>query len=420
MKKKIHNKFNYYTGKMENDLYKPEMKFLKESILGIIKSKTIILRQIALELYEDIKLENTVKRLRNHLNKDYMFEKLTQSHIESVKNRINNRDYLILDKTDINKDNAKELERLDKVRDGDKEKFVKGYWNLNLLRVSRNDNELTPLYSKLYSHVKETRSDNTEILNAFDMVDEYSDKDLIKVIDRAGDSRRIIEPFIRNDDKFIIRLNKRANPRHLYHNGSAKSFVEISKQLDLNTKLVTEKKKDGKLKKEHFKGGATRVKFINKDTHEPYDKDLWLVTMKRSKGGYSYFLLNVDLESSEEVVRECFQGYGLRWKIEEYHRHIKQEYNLEDIQLINFNNLQTMVTLLMISMYLVYTELSRISFHLLCREGPYESDDLEDFIYYKLGRQVAKILSTVTLRRMVYHKGKQRNSRQLRLDLSPS
>lgn len=38
-----------------------------------------------------------------------------------------------------------------------------------------------------------------------------------------------------------------------------------------------------------------------------------------------------------EVARWAFKGYGLRWKIEEYHRHIKQEYGLEDIQMKTFD-----------------------------------------------------------------------------------
>ena len=37
----------------------------------------------------------------------------------------------------------------------------------------------------------------------------------------------------------------------------------------------------------------------------------------------------------------AFKGYGFRWKIEEYHRHVKQEYNLEDIQIKTFTGLHS-------------------------------------------------------------------------------
>ena len=42
-----------------------------------------------------------------------------------------------------------------------------------------------------------------------------------------------------------------------------------------------------------------------------------------------------------EVAKWAFKGYGFRWKIEEYHRHVKQEYNLEAIQIKTFTGLQS-------------------------------------------------------------------------------
>jgi len=41
-----------------------------------------------------------------------------------------------------------------------------------------------------------------------------------------------------------------------------------------------------------------------------------------------------------EVSKWAFAGYGLRWKIEEYHRHIKLEYALEAIQIKTFTGIQ--------------------------------------------------------------------------------
>ena len=145
------------------------------------------------------------------------------------------------------------------------------------------------------------------------------------------------------------------------------------------------------------------------------DKDLWFVSMKNTDGGYSYQLLNVDIEERQEAIRECFQGYGYRWKIEEYHRHMKQEYELEEIKLMNFSALQNMTTLIMMAMYIVYTEIGRISLKVLCQAGPYRPEDLKGFIYYKLGREIAKILSNVSPRKIVYTNKKQENKRQLTL-----
>jgi len=71
--------------------------------------------------------------------------------------------------------------------------------------------------------------------------------------------------------------------------------------------------------------------------------DLWLVVTKRANGGYCWLLTRSPKESIVEVIKEAFTAYGFRWKIEEYHRHIKECYNLEDIQIKTFEGLQSML-----------------------------------------------------------------------------
>jgi len=71
--------------------------------------------------------------------------------------------------------------------------------------------------------------------------------------------------------------------------------------------------------------------------------DLWLVITKRANGGYCWLLTRSPKESIVEVIKEAFTAYGFRWKIEEYHRHIKECYNLEDIQIKTFKGLQSML-----------------------------------------------------------------------------
>ena len=55
------------------------------------------------------------------------------------------------------------------------------------------------------------------------------------------------------------------------------------------------------------------------------DKDV----TKRENGGYCWLLTRSPKENIIDVIKEAFTAYGFRWKIEEYHRHIKSCYNLE-------------------------------------------------------------------------------------------
>jgi len=70
---------------------------------------------------------------------------------------------------------------------------------------------------------------------------------------------------------------------------------------------------------------------------DPDTIELWLVVArytpkhKGAKDGFFYFLCdfpNQDL-SLETIAQKALQMYRMRWKIEEMHKHIKQEYGWE-------------------------------------------------------------------------------------------
>src|SRR5699024_2728564 len=96
---------------------------------------------------------------------------------------------------------------------------------------------------------------------------------------------------------------------------------------------------------------ATQVSFEAKSkTHQA-----WLVVSRNKKhGGLCYLLVKSNKTTAIEVAHWAFDGYGKRWKIEEYHRHIKQSYRLEDIQMRTFNGLQSLLAILSVAMYIIY------------------------------------------------------------------
>jgi len=85
---------------------------------------------------------------------------------------------------------------------------------------------------------------------------------------------------------------------------------------------------------------------------------LWCVVTKRTNGGYCWLLTRSPKESIVEVIKEAFTAYCFIWKIEECHRHIKECYNLEDIQIKTFEGLKSMLAILTIAMSIIYSLLS--------------------------------------------------------------
>lgn len=85
--------------------------------------------------------------------------------------------------------------------------------------------------------------------------------------------------------------------------------------------------------------------------------------------GPCYPLVKSELPTAMEVAKWAFRGYGLRWKIEGYHRHVKQEYKLGDIQMKTFDGLQSMLAVLTVAMFMIYKKIRSIHFNLLLDAG---------------------------------------------------
>ena len=124
---------------------------------------------------------------------------------------------------------------------------------------------------------------------------------------------------------------------------------------------------------------------------------------KRKNGGYCWLLTRSPKENIVDVIKEAFTAYGFRWKIEEYHRHIKNCYNLEDIQIKTFEGLQSMLAILTITMSIIYSSLSSLHIKLILQSGIKTMNkekmyELHNFIYYKVSIIIKVLLANMTPR----------------------
>ena len=395
---KLQTKFNYYLKKMSENITKPESRFVHETVLGVLKGQTVTMNKIAIHIQDSVRLKKTLERFRRHFQKHGFWKRLIESHIQSVKSKINKNDYAILDISDIQKKYSRMMEGLARVHDGSTKSIGLGYWLMNIIRINQTGEQITPLYNKLYSFEVDTQSENSEILEGIYTVMKHVGKQLTWVIDRGGDRTKLIVPLLRKRLKFIIRsLGK----RKLIYRGKARSIKWISRKVNLQYRLEAQKIKKNRIRKEVYYAGAVPVLFINEYTGLPFPNELWLVVIKGEGKGYSWYIVSTDKKTEREVVEESFRGYGYRWKIEEYHRHIKNQFHLEDIQIRKFEGLRTMLSILTIAMYLIYTEISSLHNQLLLCSPiktieKYKLHEILGFIYYKIGLIVKILLAAVT------------------------
>ena len=123
------------------------------------------------------------------------------------------------------------------------------------------------------------------------------------------------------------------------------------------------------------------------------------MVVKYQRGGYSWYLLSkADCISEHDAVGTVFEGYPLRWKIEELHRQIKQDYNLESIRLQRYEALKTMNALLWMALSFLYTRLESLALDIIFEPelglvNRKRLGDLLRFVYYKLALAVKRILA---------------------------
>lgn len=388
--KQIQNKVSGYFCKFSNYMTKPESRCIREMTTGILKTGTVLVNKIASGINDDISLSQTTKRFRNHYNKLGFFKKLFRGHIESVKGKIHHGDYILYDGSDIQKKYAKFMDGLDYVKDGDKGGIGLGYWLMDVLHFGK-DQTMTPLVNKLYSFDHGAKSENKEVIEAIEEVNSIIEKDVTHIFDRGMD-RPICRDFIIAQEKnFILRLNSKTK---LTYKGEELSVNAISKKVPLFMELSATRIQKSKKKLLKYDCGAIKVKYqINGKLY-----DLWLVVTKRKGGGYCWLLTHSPKETIVDIIGEAFKAYGFRWKIEEYHRHIKSCYALEDIQIKTFEGLQSMLAILTIAMSLIYRSISSLHQNLILYSGiktmnKEKSYELFNFIYYKISTIVKMLLA---------------------------
>lgn len=413
--KQVQNKLSRYFLKLEDQLTKPEARCVREMTTGILKSGTVLVNKIATGICDTISLSQTTKRFRNHYNKEGFFMKLFRGHISSVKSKICHGDYILFDGSDIQKKYARMMDGLDYVKDGDKGTIGLGYWLMNVVHFSK-DQEMTPLYNKLYSFDRGAKSENKEVLEAMNEIGAIIDKDVTKIFDRGMDRPICRDLIISNEGNFNLRLKKTTK---LVYKGEEMAVNKISRKVPLFVKLRATRIQKSKKHQLVYECGAIKVQYkIKKKVY-----DLWLVVTKRTNGGYCWLLTRSPKENIVEVIKEAFTAYGFRWKIEEYHRHIKECYNLEDIQIKTFEGLQSMLAILTIAMSIIYSSLSSLHTRLLLESGVKTLNkermyELCNFIYYKISTIIKVLLADMTPRAFLPKSDSSPNDGQLSLSLN--
>ena len=113
-------------------------------------------------------------------------------------------------------------------------------------------------------------------------------------------------------------------------------------------------------------------------------------------------------------------GYGLRWRVEEYHRQIKQDYHLEQICLRKYKAIKNMGVIVMLAASFCARLPKNLVIRLLALTKQLPRNRLRDipsYPYYMIVAAVARTLEHAGKRRWKSLRIRKRDYFQLQLDL---
>ena len=388
----------------------PEVKNIGSLLHGMLKRHDVHVSELARSLGEKIAPKKTEERLHRTLRRESLGRRLLEATAAKNRAAIRAKRYCIIDLSDIQKPYATKMEGLGRVRDGDKshrDAAVIGnglYW---INGVMADVSGILPVYSEIYGLDHEGRehvSENTKILGITDLVQALH-PEAINVLDRGGDRSIIIDAFIVDGKLFVIRGQ---DQRSLRLHKDSKKLTNIE---DIAKKTRTSHAYKSLRNGEWFDVGIRRVYYGK--------TPLWLVVSRRRRGGLSWFLTNV-LETRGEIMDTVMEAYGLRWRVEEYHRQIKQDYGLEKICLRNYNAIKNMGALVALAASFCARLPEYLVIQMIAAAGLLPRKRLRDipsYPYYMLTAAVAWLLGQTQKQRLKPFRVRKRDYCQLSLAL---
>lgn len=327
-----------FSKKITIGLSKPDSKFLMDMLFGISASGSTLISEISRSLKEKIKLGYTIERLCNHLSSFDDGNIIMNNYFKECQNILGDKPIVLFDDSDISKIYGKKFEDLDDVIDGSsKEKSITpGYHVCEAVALTKMEKQPISLYSKIYSCKSSNFvSKNTYTMESIKTSEEVLNKGFIGVFDRGYDDNKIINYMSKNNE-FVIRMKDK---RVFLFKGKKKNCYEeaIKRKGKIRMTLLFDDNEEREVYISH-----TKVTL-------PYNKsDYELVIVYGLSDERPLILLtNLSIHSKEDVIK-VVRLYFSRWRIEEYFRAKKQEYNFENMRvrtLKSMNNLNTILTI---------------------------------------------------------------------------
>ena len=373
---------------MANRLNKTVTKFIIDMQYGLSRGKSCLISEIARSLEEKIDLKNTIERLCDNLvgMKEQEIKQIEKNYQNEIKEYFGNEPIAIFDDSDIAKRYGKKFEDLDDIIDASSEKkeVVKGYHVCEATILGEKEKQPFSVYSKIYSCKSEGFvSMNRYTMESIQTVINVLNRKCNMIFDRGYDDNKIIEYVDQSNNYFVIRMNDKRN--FLFKGRKKNAYQEAIKR-------------KGKIRMTiWFEEEKYEVSVSHTKVTLPYNKKDYelVIVYGLSEERPLILLTNRSIHSKEDVIK-VVRLYFYRWRVEEYFRSKKQEYDFENMRVrslkaMNCLNLMLMIHMGHLSMLIEDMDKKLLTIKIINRSKSLKNKVLVWF--YQVARGIREILS---------------------------
>ena len=390
-----------------------ETKFVTDSIYGILKSGSIILKDMATALNEHIQIKNTIDRLSQNLQRQ-LSPQIQKNYIQRITKVLGNNPVILVDDTDVIKPHGEKFEALGKVRDGSSKgnKIEKGYLVTEMVGLTANKKQPVSLFTHIHSSKeKGYKSTNEVTFQGLNQVMNSLQGKATFVFDRGYDMNALFNFMHKREQDFIVRLTEK---RKLFWKGKWFKATALRDSRKGKIKATLTFREDGKEKKE-----VVYISHLN--IQITASKNPINLVLVYGLGKTPMMLATNKVIKGKEDVVNIVRTYMSRWRVEEYFRFKKQQFGFENFRVRSLRSINNLNRLLTYAIGILGVLAEKISSsqvpHLLIHNAKALRDDVL-FYYYQLAQGIVLTLAYAKNGVKGWFRIRHNQPRQLKLKLA--
>jgi hypothetical protein len=339
---------------ISQNLSVPDKKFLRDSLIGLVRCGNPIVCQMARHLpNQRTAFLSRLDRLETHLVKASRFDNQIKGVLPPVWLPFIQEDTpVILDLSDVAKPYAKKMDYLATVRDGSTGALVNGYWLVELY-VSPSRKNPIPVLLEPFSHEEPSNAgQNPVVLEAVHKLFELTGKRGVLVIDRGFDGWVMFEEWLDHQYRFVARL---VGTRHLLRISGGSESCPMEQGMPIRAEQLAEQTptphRFAKLIKRHGRPAIRLTQIGWVKVRLPGRPESLTVVVSRMAGQDKPMMLltNLRVEDSKDAKR-VVRFYLRRWECEEAIRFLKSQVHIEKIRTFRWSAIRRLVLLAVLVM----------------------------------------------------------------------